>query len=69
MANRTATIVIGMASMLIAVCGAAVVIVLGSDSAVSTGHQQVSSSSAALVTPVDDIDATNGVSAVLGRRR
>jgi hypothetical protein len=71
MANRTATIVagaiIGVTSTLVAVCGGAVMIVLGSDSSLSTGHQHVSSSTAALVTPVDDIEGTNGVNAVLGQ--
>jgi hypothetical protein len=43
MTNRTATVsgaVLGAGSMLVTPCGAAVMIVLGSDSSLSTGYQQ-----------------------------
>jgi len=72
MAIRTTTVVgavVAVGSMLVAACGVVVMILLGSDSSLSTGHQRVRSSTAALVAPVDDIDGTDGVGTLLGDPR
>lgn len=71
MANRTATIVIGAfvtaVGAILAAGGATVIVVLGSDGSVSTGQEPVNTTTTALVANVDDIDGTDGVSAVFGR--
>jgi hypothetical protein len=73
MANRKFTIISGavvaVVGALVALCGAALAIVLGSDSSITTGQQDVSTATTALVTPLDNVDGIDDVASLLGQPR
>jgi len=70
MINRVLAIAVGLVLALggavVAFAGGALMFLLGSDSTLTTGQEQVTTSTSALVTPIDDIAGTRGVTAALG---